>query len=143
MKIRSIYSILILCLMTSVSMGGEFTNYGKILFQSADTWVPVNRVCRVSSYLYHKDQAYVEKVRCYGKDQDNCEVWDRRELKQAVNSLRDKCSRFVQGDCVEFEPAALIQGINAGEAKIYRSRKGFEEGEAPVDSFLINIPSCR
>jgi len=129
-----------LLLFSLIAHAGEFTNFSSILFQNASTWVPANNVCKENQNLYHKNRDYIEKVRCFGADQDNCEVWERIPLVQKIKSMRVRCSLNSNNECRAYESVRFDQPNVLVE--IFNSKRSFEDSEKPVDSFWYRIPEC-
>ncbi len=138
--------LLALSLVSASAFGaGEFTTYSKVIFQSASTYVPSNKVCTAGGYIYHKTKAAISFEQCSGgsNDRANC-VIVTRPLVQPMQSTAQRCAQFTGHDdknCARWETYALNQGVT-GKMLSYSSRKSFEDGDAAAKVTAFAIPAC-
>ncbi len=137
------YLYLICCIFVGPSnvYAGEFTNFGKMLFQKADTWVDANDICYSDQNYYHINKEYIEKVRCSGSDDSNCEVWKLIPLVQPSKTAKFFCAAKTEGGCTS-TPANSLTNIPYLRYDVYRNRKSFAANERPVRSGWYLVPSC-
>lgn len=137
--------LLILAVLTSTTAhGGEFTQFGKILFQSASTWVPGNKTCVSEGNIYHRDLEAIPVERCNNDDKTNCTV-ELRPLEQPIVSTRQRCVAYSDSDnrnCVKWETVPFKQGPEL-KVEVYASEKDIEDNRTPRKILRYTIPSCQ
>lgn len=128
-------------LVSSVSFAGEFTTYQSIIFQSASSFVPANKVCQSGNHLYHVSRSTIDALYCDDEGR-NC-VADARPLKQPVVSTAQKCAQFNGPDdgCSKWVSYTLKQGPVV-KTYTYRSQKDWEDGKHYVSQGTYKIPAC-
>lgn len=138
---RSALLLNLLFLFPQLVTAGEFTNFGKIYFQKADTWVFANKTCLHEQNFYHQTKDFIEKISCSGSDDSRCEVWKTVPLVQPVHSYRFFCSRYSEDECVDSSKIRFLQDPNV-RFEVYSSQKAFRENERPLKKGWYRVPGC-
>ena len=125
-------------LIAGTAMAGEYTDYGRITFQKASTWVPANKVCSQGGFLYHKTKEFVAVDYC-DDDNNNCKTV-YKALVQPVNSTRQRCSKMEDDECVAWTTVSFVQGTV--KADVYESMSALHDDEAPKSSFSYTVDAC-
>jgi hypothetical protein len=133
-------------LLAGNALAGEFTEFGRIHFQSASTWVPANKVCQRNGFYYHSKKDSVAVEHCPGDDNPgsaNCKV-TYKKLEQPMMSTRKRCAATDssdRGECVKWEIIPYKQGPIV-PVNIYDSLHSLEENRAPKAVRSFTIPNC-
>lgn len=131
-------------LFSGAAFAGEFTDFGKIHFQAASTWVESNKVCQAGGMYYHTKKAVQEKYECNDSG-SNCRVWTTIPLVQPIESTRQRCAVFTGGDeggCARWETVRYKQGPVV-DVKTYASMHDWEENRNPIAVRKFTIPACK
>lgn len=135
--------LLALSVLVSVpAFAGEYTSFGRILFQSASTFVPANKVCQLNGTLYHKTKATVAVEYCRAENSD-CYIVNK-PLVQPMKSTRQRCAAFSgrdEGGCHAWETVAFNQGTV--KVEVFGSRHDMEEDRNPVRTYTYTVDKCR
>lgn len=137
--------LLILAVLTSTTAhGGEFTQFGKILFQSASTWVPGNKTCVANGNIYHQELEAIPVERCNNDSKNNCPV-ELMQLEQPIVSTRKRCAAYTDSDnktCAKWVTVPFKQGPEL-KVEIYDSEKDIEDNRSPRKIIRYTIPNCQ
>lgn len=120
------------------SAHAQFIDYGKIHFQSASAWITPTKVCRDGGMLFHKNKDSIGVEYC-DNDDENCKTV-YKTLAQPVNSTKQVCKKYEDGDCLGYGTRPYVQGTTT--AKVYRDREDWSEGKMPVRTFKYTVDSC-
>lgn len=122
----------------SSAFAGTYTQFGKILFQKASTYVPANKVCQLDGMLYHKTKKSIAVDYCNDDDQDCVTV--NKALVQPVKSSRKRCAQKDDNHCLAWETVSFVQGTV--KAKVYRSLSALQDDEAPIRVYSYTVENC-
>ena len=130
----------LLTLFAVSASAGEYTHYGRILFQSASTFVPANKTCLNGSSIRYSGKMQICDES--GDNQTNCRLV-AVSLKQPVESTRVRCKTAVENDqdCEKIT-VPFIQGPTVKYA-VYRDFKDYEDDRSPVSSGRYTIRGCQ
>lgn len=139
---------LLLALTVMVSgpaFAGEFTSFGRILFQSASTFVPANKVCHADGMYYHTTKAAVAVEYCENDSRTNCKTV-LKPLAQPMHSTREVCVATAGYDdkyCTATKTVAFNQGPTV-KVEVYRSQdEAFDANRSPIRTGSYTIPACK
>jgi len=121
----------------SSAFAGEVTSFGKIVFQSASSYVPANKVCQSNGYLYHKTKRAVV-IECQPKD--GCDGDYSKPLIQPMESSKTFCVKYSKERCLETGVSEYNQGTV--EAKVYRSEIDMDRGRRPISTYSYTVDQC-
>ena len=132
----------LLALFAMGASAGEYTTFQKIIFQSASTFVPADKVCQSGKTLYHRSKKTIEVEYCNGgsNDRANCKVVSR-PLVQPISSTRQRCSKMESDECVEWVTVPLVQGPTV-KVKHYNSYNDMIDGQREVSESTVVLPKC-
>jgi hypothetical protein len=131
-------------LLASPAFAGEFTEFGRVLFQGASTWVQANKVCQKNGMLFHRSKREVDVTYCDRGDLSNCVLVKRPLGPQPIRSTTEKCALTSGGErekCVKWVTVPLVQGP-VFEAKVYGSEKDLDERRQPKAIYEYEAPNC-
>lgn len=123
------------------AFAGEYTNYSRVLFQSASTWVPANKVCQANGFLYHKTKDSIPSYECTGSNDSSCTVVGYKPLVQPMNSAKDVCVEFRSDRCVAYAPTAFDQTTYT--VSVYSSYSAFDKNSTPKSQATYAFPACK
>lgn len=139
--------IVLALLAVGTASAGEYSVMSKVVFQSASTFVPANKVCTQSGNIFHKTKSSIEVPYCDESDsgsKSNCKIV-AKPLVQPMKSKAQRCAKFESdssgGDCLVWETYTLNQG-KSGKITVYVSKDAYEAGSSPVAVKTFAIPSC-
>lgn len=89
------------------AFAGEYSKPVSVLFQSASTYVPAEKVCRDGNVLKHKTKAAITVSYCDDNDA-NC-TYVSKALTQPVVSTAKRCAQYASDECVAWETYTLNQ----------------------------------
>ena len=135
--------VLALSLLVSGTAFANVTEVSKILFQSASTWVPANKVCHADGMFFHKTKSAIAVEYCSNsRGTGNCETV-YRSLIQPIKSTKDVCVKTTgrEKNCVATKTVAYNQSLTATVAT-YRGADDAVKGIGPVKTSTFTIPAC-
>ena len=130
--------ILAATLMSLSALAGEYTNFGKIQFQSASTWVPANKVCQDAGFLYHKTKDFVVVNYCNDSGSD-CTT-KSKALVQPMNSTRQRCASYSGDNCSAWITVPFNQGTV--KAEVYSSMSAMSDNKSPKSTYSYTVEAC-
>jgi hypothetical protein len=136
------FSLTLLC--ASHSLAGEFTEFGRVLFQGASTWVRADKVCQKDGMLFHKSKQEVSVNYCNGRDNSNCVLVKKPLGPQPIKSTTQRCvlsNGSDRDDCVKWATVPFVQGPTF-KAKVYWSEQDYEQQRHPRATFDFVVPNC-
>ena len=133
--------------MSFAASAGEFSSYQRILFQTASTYVPANKVCTEGGNLFHKGKTEIGVEYCSGgsNDRANCHTVFK-PLVQPMQSTAQRCARFTghdQSTCATWETYSLNQGPTV-KIDIWASEMEWSDGKghSPLRVETFVLPAC-
>lgn len=116
------------------AFAGEYSKPASVLFQSASTYVPAEKVCRDGKVLKHKTKASITVPYC-NDNGSNC-TYVSKALSQPVVSTAQRCAQFASDECVAWETYTLNQATVNMWTYDQKGENGFISGK-------YTIPSCK
>lgn len=127
--------LLVSTLVAFSAFAGEYSKPASVLFQSASTYVPAEKVCRDGNTLKHKTKASIVVNYC-DDNGANCTAVTKT-LSQPVVSTAQRCAKFQSDDCVAWETYTLNQAtVNVWTYSNADGDNGYVSGK-------YTIPACK